>query len=151
MYWRTFKTVFLSVKTWLTNFMFCWRCIPYNLFQMKSTRSTLLLGTFISTSLRVSGNYVPIIRRTYCICATLVFSTLYVWLSGLHCFLVYLFQLLYMFPATMCRSSGELTVSSQPADQTATHTEWKIRVSHRYRKFSWWWEHSCPKHLEKLK
>ena len=40
-------------------------------------------------------------------------------------------------------------VSSQPADQT--HTEWKIPVSHRYSKFSWWWAHSCLKHVEKLK
>ena len=50
---------------------------------MKPTRCTLILGTFISTSLHVSGNYVLIIRRTYCICATLVFFTLYRWLSGL--------------------------------------------------------------------
>jgi len=69
-----------------------------------------------------------------------------------HYFLVYLFQLLYMFRATMCPSSGELTVSmpqwyfslcvgwfsSQPAVQTATYTEWNIPVSHRYSKFSWW-------------
>ena len=46
-------------------------------------RCTLLLSTLISISLHVSGNYVPIIRRTYCICATLVFFTLYGWLSGL--------------------------------------------------------------------
>ena len=32
----------------------------------------------------------------------------------------------------------------------ATHTEWKIPVSHRYSNFSWWWAHSCPKHIEKL-
>ena len=55
----------------------------YNLFQMKSTRCTLLLSIFISTSLHVSGNYVPIIRRTYCVYATLVFFTLCGWLSGL--------------------------------------------------------------------
>ena len=91
-----------------------------------------------------------------------------------HYFLVYLYQLLHMFRATVCPSSGELTVSirhwyfslcmggclvcwlgwdcavsSQPADQTATHTEWKIPVSYRYSKFSWWWTHSCPKHVEK--
>ena len=53
------------------------------LFQMKPTRCTLLLGIFISTSLHVSGNYVPIIRRTYCTYATLIFSTLHGWLSGL--------------------------------------------------------------------
>ena len=43
---------------------------------MKPTRCTLLLSIFISTSLHVSGNYVPIIKRTYCIYATLVFFTL---------------------------------------------------------------------------
>ena len=59
------------------------RASLYNLFQMKPTRCTLLLSIFISTSLHGSGNYVPIIRRTYCIYATLVFFTLYGWLSGL--------------------------------------------------------------------
>ena len=54
----------------------------YNLFQMKPTGCTPLLSIFISTSLHVSGNYVPIIRRTYCIYATLIFFTLYGWLSG---------------------------------------------------------------------
>jgi len=88
----------------------------YNLFQMKPTRCTLLLSIFISNYLHVSGNYVPIIRRTYCIYATLVLFTLYGWLSGLQ-----------------------------------TNTEWKIPVSHRYSKFSWWWAHSCPKHVQKLK
>jgi len=55
----------------------------YNLFQMKPTRCTLVLSIFITTSLPVSGNYVPIIRRTYSIWATLVFFTLCGWLSGL--------------------------------------------------------------------
>jgi len=55
----------------------------FSFLQMKPTRCTLLLCTFISTSLHVSGNYVPIIRRNYCIYATLVFLTLYGWLSGL--------------------------------------------------------------------
>jgi len=50
---------------------------------MKPTRCTLLLSIFISTSLHVSGNYVPIIRKTYYIYATMVFFTLYGWLSGL--------------------------------------------------------------------
>ena len=65
---------------------------------MKPTRCTLLLSIFISTSLHVSGNYVPIIRRTCCTYATLVFFTLCGWLSGL-------------FRATVCPSSGELAVS----------------------------------------
>ena len=50
---------------------------------MKPARCTILLCIFISTSVHVSGNYVPIIRRTCCIYATLVFFTLYGWLSGL--------------------------------------------------------------------
>ena len=77
----------------------------YNLFQMKPTGCTPLLSIFISTSLHVSGNYVSIIRRTYCVYAKPVFLTLYGWLSGR------LFQLLYMFRATTWPSSGELTVS----------------------------------------
>jgi len=52
------------------------RASLYNLFQMKPTRCTLL-GVFISTFVHVSDNYVSIIRRTYCIYATLVFFTLY--------------------------------------------------------------------------
>ena len=55
----------------------------YLLFQVKPSRCTLLLSIFISTSLHVSVNRVPIIRRTYCIYATLVFFTLYGWLPGL--------------------------------------------------------------------
>ena len=50
----------------------------YNLFQMKPTRCTLLLSIFISTTLHVSINCVPIIRRTYCICATMVIFTVWV-------------------------------------------------------------------------
>ena len=92
--------------------MFCWPCIPYNLFQMKPTRCTLLLSIFISTYLCVSSNYVSIIRRTYCICL-------------------------------VCWWGWSL---SQLADQTATHTQWKLPVSHRYSKFSWWRALSCPKY-----
>jgi len=43
----------------------------------------VLLSIFISTSLHVSGNYIPIIRRSYCTYVTLVFFTLYGWLTGL--------------------------------------------------------------------
>ena len=50
---------------------------------MKPNRYTLILGIFISTSVHVSGKYVPIIRRTYYICATLVFFTVCGCLSGL--------------------------------------------------------------------
>jgi len=50
---------------------------------MKPTRCTLPLSKFTSTSVHVSGTYVLIISRTYCIYVTLVFFTLYVWPSGL--------------------------------------------------------------------
>jgi len=59
------------------------RVLGMDIFQMKPARCTPHLSTFSSTSLHVSGNYVPIIRRTYSIYATLVFFTLYGWLSGL--------------------------------------------------------------------
>ena len=77
-------------------------------------------------------------------------------------------SLLYMFRATMCPSSGEITVSMRywylslcmggvcsagwsetPTSRPdTTHTEWQIPVSHRYSNFSWWWAHGCPKHVE---
>ena len=50
---------------------------------MKPTRCTLLPSIFVLTSLHVSGNYVPIINRIYSLHATLVYFTLYVYLSGL--------------------------------------------------------------------
>ena len=49
---------------------------------MKPTRYTILLIIFISTSVHISFNYVPIIRRPYFIYATLVHFVLYAWLSG---------------------------------------------------------------------
>ena len=39
-----------------------WNTFVTILFQMKSTRCTLLLSVFISTSVHVSDNYVPIVR-----------------------------------------------------------------------------------------
>ena len=56
------------------------RASLYNLFQMKPNRCTLLLSIFISTSLHVSGNYVPIIRTAYCIYGTMVFFSS-VWMA----------------------------------------------------------------------
>ena len=78
-------------------------------------------------------------------------------------------SLLYMFWATMCPSSGELTVSMRhwyvslcmggvwsagwnftPTSRPdTTHTKWQIPESHRYSKFSWWWAYSCPKKVGK--
>ena len=98
----------------------------YNLLQIKPTRCTLLLSIFISISLHVSGNYVPIIRRTYCIFATPVFFTLYGWLSGL---LVGI--RLHSHPNQHTRQPPSLIptstpdshpVSSQPAHHTATQS-----------------------------
>ena len=74
-----------------------------------------------------------------------------------------------MFRATMCPSSGEITVSMRRwylslcmggiwcagwsftpiITPDATHTEWQIPASHRYSNFSWWWAHGCRKHVEK--
>jgi hypothetical protein len=66
---------------------------------------------------------------------------------------------LYMFRATMCPSLGEIIVSLRHF-VFATLCRWlwyvgyptqndKHEVSHRYSYFSWWWAHSCPKHVEK--
>jgi len=55
----------------------------YNLFHTKPSRCTLFLSIFIWTAVHVSGNYVSIIKRTYCTYTTLVFFTLYGWLCGL--------------------------------------------------------------------
>ena len=78
-------------------------------------------------------------------------------------------SLLYMFWATTCPSSWEITVtvrhwylsfcmggvwsacwSFTPTSRPdTTQTEWQIPVSHRYSNFSWWWARGCPKHVEK--
>ena len=74
-----------------------------------------------------------------------------------HNFLSMYIYFLYMFQATMCPSSGEITVSMWHfVFVTMWMTVWyastqsdKYQVSHRYSYFSWWWAHSCPKHVEK--
>ena len=78
------------------------------------------------SSLHVSGNNVPIIRR----------------------------KLLYLCDTGICHSVwvasgllvGLITPTSRPDD---TRTEWQTPVSQRYNNFSWWWAHGCPKHAEK--
>ena len=123
-----FSTEVTTSQALLRDFLYCrwFRISPgftleefhehrYFMFQMKPTRCTLLLNIFISTSVHVSGNYVHIIRRTYCIYAILVFFVLYGWLFGLY---------------------TRQPVSSLPPAQTASHTERNIPVSHRYSKFS---------------
>jgi len=39
-------------------------------------------------------------------------------------------------------------LSGIPAYQTVIYID-KYQVSHRYGVCSWWWAHSCPKHVEK--
>ena len=64
-----------------------------------------------------------------------------------------------MFQATMCPSSGEITVSMRYL-VFVTVCGWlsgmqggmksdKYQLSRRYSYFSWWWAHSRPKHVEK--
>jgi len=89
-----------------SKFCIVYRASLHDLFQMKPTRCILLLSVFISTFLHVSGNYLPTIRRTCCIYATLVFFPLYGWLSGLL-----------------------VGMRLQPADQVTTHTEQKKSFS----------------------
>jgi hypothetical protein len=72
-----------------------------------------------------------------------------------------------MFRATMCPSSGEITVfmrhlvfvtlcrwlsgtqgSTLHTRQSSTQSD-KYQVSHRYNYFSWWWKTNCSQHVEK--
>ena len=106
-----------------TYFIFCWTASLCSLFQIEQTRCTLLLSIVISASLHVSSGELTVSMRHWYF-SLCMGGCLVCWLGW---------------------------VSSQPADQTATHTEWKIPVSHRYSKFSWRWAHNCPKHVENLK
>ena len=56
----------------------CIMCFKWS--QLRCARCTLIVSIFISTSLHVSGNCVPIISRIYCIYATLVFFR-YIWVA----------------------------------------------------------------------
>jgi len=78
-------------------------------------------------------------------------------------------SLLYVFWATMCPPSREITLSTRhwylslcmhgiwsagwrftpTSTPDATHTEWQMPVSRRYSNCSWWWAHGFPKHVEK--
>ena len=79
-------------------------------------------------SLHVSGNYVPIIRRTYCIYATLVFFTLYVWPSGMREHMLL-----------------------QTRQSSIQNNKYQVSYKYKYSCFSWWWAHSHLKHVQKLK
>ena len=104
---------------------------------MKPTMCTLLLSIFILTSLHVSGNYMPIIRITYCFYATLVFFTLCGWLSGL---LVgnesHPNQHTIQPPSLIPTSTPDShPVSSQPTDQTTCHPHLQESRNQRRKKF----------------
>ena len=74
-------------------------------------------------SLHISGNYVPIFKRNNCIYATLGICHsvwMTVWSAGWN----------------------------RQTRQSSTQKD-KYLLSHRYSYFSWWWAHSCPKHIEK--
>jgi len=43
---------------------------------------------------------------------------------------------------------GWLTGTTLHTRQSSIQSD-KYQVSHRYSQFSWWWAHSCPKHVEK--
>jgi hypothetical protein len=71
---------------------------------------------------------------------------------------------LYMFRATINPSSGETTVYATLGTCYSVWCGWlsrmqgrmkqsstqnnKYQVSHKHSCFSWWWAHSCPKHVE---
>jgi len=77
-----------------------------------------------------------------------------------HNFSFMFISILYMFSGTMCPSSGEVTVSTRhlvfvtpcgwPSGmhtrRSSTQSN-KYQVSRWYSYFSWWWAHSCPKHV----
>jgi len=81
----------------------------------------------------------------------------------MHKFILSIFINLYMFRATMGPSSGETTVFMRHLvlvilcgwlsrmqgrmKQSSTQNN-KYQVSHKHSCFSWWWAHSCPKHVE---
>ena len=84
-----------------------------------------------------------------------------------HNFSCMFISILYMFRANMCPSSGKIVVSmrhlvfvtlcgwpSAMKDKGILHTRRsstqsdKYQVSHWYSNFSWWWAHSCLKHVE---
>ena len=75
-----------------------------------------------------------------------------------HNFLSIFISFLYMFRATVCPSSGEITylcdtwyLSLCVDDCLVCMVECIppcIPLSHRYSYFSWWWAYSRPKHIE---
>jgi hypothetical protein len=90
--------------------------------------------------------YTRFIRRILCFfmfCWPCILCNL-----GAQCFLNMFETFFYMFPATMCPSSGEITVPIRHLVFVILYSD-KYHVSHRYGNFFWWWAHCCQKHVEK--
>ena len=92
------QTVFLTVH-------------PCIISLISATRWTILLNIFIYLLYMFRASMCPSSGENYCICATLVFVTLYGW--RLVCWL-------------------DFIPTNRP---DATHTEWQIPVTHRYSNF----------------
>ena len=90
--------------------------------------------------------------KNCCICWWFIWIEKSAWCT---IFLIMFVSFLYMFRATVCPSSGEITVSMGHSVLATLHTRQssiqtdKYQVSHRCSYFSWWWTHSRPKHVEK--
>jgi hypothetical protein len=95
--------------------------LSFRYLKIKPTWCTVSLCMLYFYSVYVSGNYVPIIRRIYCInaipgiCHSLLMT---VWYAG-----------------------------REGTRRSSTQSD-KYQLSHWYGKFCWWWEHSCPKHVD---
>ena len=76
--------------------------------------------------LRVSGKYEPIISRKYC-----TYTTPDI------CHSIYM---------TVCYAGRNSALYTR---QSSIQSD-KYPVSYWYDIFSWWWAHSCPKHVEKI-
>jgi len=117
--------MYFQRKCNFTWFYILWTVHLRTIWQINPTRCTILFNICIYfPSLHISGIHVPIIRRKIAV-------------SMRHWYL----------SLCMCDVAGRsFTRTSRPE---ANHTEWQIPVSYRYRKFSWWWTHGCPKLVEK--
>ena len=141
--------------------------LPFFFLLSFSERFFIFLNTFLNMNIAVSfQNSVLKNIHIHFLCFVDLHSCIFLfkWSQlGAHYFLVIYFNfstcvrelcahhqenLLYLCDTGIFHS---VWVAVSSADQTATHTEWKIPVSPRYSKLSWRWAHGCPKHAENLK
>ena len=104
--------VFVDLHSWI-------------ILQISPTRCTILLNIFISPHSMFRASMCPSSVENHCICATLVFGTLYRW-----CLVCWLDAI-------------------QPADRTLLIQNTKHQCRTDTVIFSWWWAHGCQKHVEK--